>query len=122
MAPDCFYVDDGLMGAESTDEAICLRKEMHDLFEQGGFKLQKWNSSKREVLMSIPENLKDMKRTLEICHKDEYTKVLGVEWNMMSDSFRPVISCYDESETLTKRVLVLNIALFFISWGGALSP
>ena len=79
------------------DEAINLRRELHDLFDQGGFKLQKWNSSERDVLASIPENLKDMKRKQEICHKDEYTKVLGVEWNVVSDSFLPVISCYKES-------------------------
>ena len=77
------------------------------MFEQGGCKLQKLITSEREVMMSIPENLK------EICHKDEYTKVLGVEWNVVSDSFRPVISCYKEGKTLTKIVLVSNIVRLF---------
>ena len=79
MALNCFYVDDDLMGADSIHEAIHLRNELHDLFDQVGFKLQKWISSERDVLASIPENLKDMKGKQEICHKDEYTKVLGVE-------------------------------------------
>ena len=81
VALDCFYVDDGLMGADSIDEAICLRNEVQDLFDQGGFKLQKWKSSERDVMASIPEKLKDMNGKQEVCQKDEYTKVLGVEWN-----------------------------------------
>ena len=40
VALDCFYVDDGLMGADSIDEAIQLRREQHDLFDQGGFKIK----------------------------------------------------------------------------------
>ena len=113
VALDCFYVDDGLMGAFSIDEAIKLRTELQNVFNQGGFKLQKWNTGEREVLASIPENLQDMKRKQEICHKDEYTKVLGVEWNVVSDSFRPVIFCRKESETLTKWMLVSNIVCLF---------
>ena len=63
VALDRFYVDDGLMGADLINEATNLRRELHVLFDQGGFKLHKWNWSERDVLASIPENLKDMKRT-----------------------------------------------------------
>ena len=49
VALDCFYVDNGLTGADSIHEAIHLRRELHDLFDQGGFKLQKWKSSERDV-------------------------------------------------------------------------
>ena len=108
-----FYVDDGLMGADSINEAIQLRKESQNLFKQGGFELKKWKSSEEEVLASIPEELRDVNGKQEICHKDEYTKVLGVEWNMVTDSFRPEISCYKDNELLTKRVLVSNIARLF---------
>ena len=82
VALNCFYVDYSLIGEDSIDEAIHLRKKLHDLFDQGGFKLQKWESSERDVMASIPENLKGVKGKQEICLKDEYTKVLGVEWNM----------------------------------------
>ena len=109
VALDCVYVDDDLMGANSTHE-VQLRRELHDLFDQEGFKLQKWKSSEGDVLTSIPEDLNGMKGKQEIHHKDVYIKVLGVEWNVVSDSFRPVISCYKDSEPLTKRVLVSNIA------------
>ena len=49
----------------------------------------------------------------EIHHQDEYTKVLGVEWNVVPDCFRPVISSSEVSEPLTKQVLVSNIARLF---------
>lgn len=101
------------MGADLIEEAIHLRKEVQQLFDQGGFKLQKWASSERDVSASIPESLKDIKRKQEICRKDEYTKILGVEWNVVSDSFCLVISCYKESESLTKRAIVSNIACLF---------
>ena len=71
-----------------------------------------WNSSE-EVLVSIPEEMKDVKGKQEVRYKDEYTKVFGVQWNMVSGSFRPVISCYQDNKPLTKRVLVSNIARLF---------
>ena len=66
VALDGFYVDDGLMGADSIHEAIQSRRELYDLFDQGGFKLQKWKSSKRVVLASIPENFKETKKNREL--------------------------------------------------------
>ena len=78
-ALECFYVDDGLMGADSIQEAIELRKELQQLFKLGGFNLRKWKSSERDVLDSIPEDLKDLKNEQEIHYQDEYTKVLGIE-------------------------------------------
>ena len=41
MALHCFYVDDGLMGADSICEAIQLWKDSLDLFKKGGFELKK---------------------------------------------------------------------------------
>ena len=53
-------------------------------------------------LASVPEDLKDPKTKQEIHHQDEYTKVLGVEWNMVSDCFCPVLSMFEVREPLTK--------------------
>ena len=38
---ESFYVDDGLTGADSTEAAIELQKQ---LFSKGGFLLHRWNS------------------------------------------------------------------------------
>ena len=45
-----FYVDDGLTGADSTEEAIELQRQLQDLFSHGGFLLRKWNSNDQVVL------------------------------------------------------------------------
>ena len=108
-----FYVDDGLTGADSIDEAVKLRNELQELFHLGGFTLRKWKASEQQVLANIPSDLVDPKRTQEISIQNDYTKVLGVEWNAESDCFRPMISLLEERTPLTKRVLVSNIARLF---------
>ena len=40
-----FYVDDGLTGADSIEEAIKLQQKLQELFQRGGFLLRKWNWS-----------------------------------------------------------------------------
>ena len=59
VALEFFYLDDGLFSADTNHEAVQLRKELQELFGAGGFKLRKWKSSEREVLNSIPEDLRD---------------------------------------------------------------
>ena len=108
-----FYVDDGLLGADSDHEAIQLRRDLQHLFKLGGFTLRKWKSSEGDVLSSIPEDLRDPKMKQEISYQDQYTKVLGVEWNVALDCFRPLISSFEVNKPLTKRVLVSNIARLF---------
>ncbi len=47
---DSFYVDDGLTGADSVDEAVELYHQLRGLFVKGSFLLRKWNTSELEVL------------------------------------------------------------------------
>ena len=56
---DSFYVDDGLTGADSIEEAIQLQQQLHELFSRGGFLLRKWNSSEAVVLQRIAPELTD---------------------------------------------------------------
>ena len=97
---DSFYVDDGLTGADSIEDAIELRKELQQLFYLRGFTLWKWKASRQEVLDSIPEDLTDSKTMQEIKIQNDYTNVLGVEWNAESDCFRPMISLPEEEASL----------------------
>ena len=78
---DSFYIDDGLIGADSIEDAIELRKELQEPFSLGGFTLRKWNASEWQVLASIPEDLVDPKTMQEIKIQNDYTKVWGIEWN-----------------------------------------
>ena len=61
------YVDDGLDGADSIDEAIKLRSEMQELFELGEFVLKMWKSSEPAVHAQIPRELVDSQSTQSLC-------------------------------------------------------
>ena len=72
---DDFYIDDGLDGAESIDEAIKLRAEMQELFKLGGFVLRRWKLSEPAVLTQIPHELVNSQSTQSI-DVDHFTEVL----------------------------------------------
>ena len=56
-----FYVDDGLTGANSVQEAIELQHQLQDLFSKGGFLLRKWNSSDPQAIQRLSADVKDTK-------------------------------------------------------------
>ena len=109
---DDFYVDNSLDGADSVDEAIKLRAEMQELFQLGRFVLRKWKLSEPAVLAQIPRELVDSQSTQSI-DIDQFTKVLGMEWNATLDTFRPVVSSLKQVETLTKWALLSDIARLY---------
>ena len=75
---ESFYVDDGLVGADSVQQAIRLREELQ---ERAGFLLCKWNSSEPTVLQLIPNKLRDPHDMQMIPDPDGFTKILRFEWN-----------------------------------------
>ena len=108
-----FYVDDGLTGADSVQEAIELQRELQDLFSKGGFLLRKWNSSNPSVLQHLSTDLKECKSMHMMPTSDDYTKTLGIEWNAAMDHFRLTISDPPPLTNITKRDLVSDIAKTF---------
>ena len=80
-----FYVDDGLTGADSIDEAISLQKQLENLFAKGGFLLRRWNSISPSVVEQINPELRDSRNVLSIMESPGYTKTLGIEWNSRLD-------------------------------------
>lgn len=75
---DSFYVDDGLIGADSVDEAIELHHQLQALFGRGNFLLRKWSSSGLEVLQYIDPELREQKSTCLISDPDDYAKTRGI--------------------------------------------
>ena len=57
---ESFYVDDGLTGADDTQSAIQLQRELDELFARGGFQLHKWNSNNPKVLEHIDTDYRDI--------------------------------------------------------------
>ena len=108
-----FYVDDGITGADSIEEAIELQRQLQELFAKGGFLLRKWNSNQPAVLQHLPQELRDGHSTQQLPNPDEYTKTLGLEWNMSSDHFRLTVAPLPPMEHITKRILVSEVAKTF---------
>ena len=75
VVEDSFYVDDGLTGADSIQDAIELRKQLQEFFTKGGFLLRKWNSSEPAVLDHIPADLKELNLIQQLPDPDQYTKM-----------------------------------------------
>ena len=108
---DSFYVDHGLAGADSVQEAINLQTQLQSLFSEGGFLLCKWNASDPAVLQHVSPDLLDTQFKLTISDPDMYTKTLEVEWNANLDQFHLTVADFPSTErVVTKRLLVSDIA------------
>ena len=108
-----FYVDDGLMGADTIEDAIELQRQVQELFLKGNFLLRKWNTSNPSVLQHLPTELKTTQSSHVLPDIDDYTKTLGVEWNSIMDHFRLTVSELPPVDKLTKWALVSDIAKTF---------
>ena len=109
-----FYVDDCLTGA---DDPLILQRQLTDLFSRGGFILRKWNSSDPAVLEQIPKELRDTVPTQTISGVNEYTKTLGIEWDVSTDEFRLTITELSPNVTGTKTSLISDVAKIFDAMG-----
>ena len=105
-----FYVDDGLTGADSVEEAIELQRQLQELFQSGGFLLRKWKCSDTQVLNHLPAHLLDSLDSQSIPGSEGFAKALGLEWNLQLDCFRIAPSDFTLTSVITKRILVSNIA------------
>ena len=86
-----FYVDDGLTGADSTEEAIELQRQLQDLFSHCGFLLHKWNSNDQMVLQHISPELRDSQLMYTIPESYIY-RVCQNTWNRVECKPRPFLS------------------------------
>ncbi|UYV81596.1 hypothetical protein LAZ67_20001650 [Cordylochernes scorpioides] len=111
-----FYVDDLLTGAQTIAETKELIDQLKDLMKKGGFHLRKWNSNCQEIVSHVEEMNEERKINLE---KGAISKILGIVWDHVQDTFRVNITLPEE--VVTKRDLLSNIARIFDPLG-FLSP
>ncbi|UYV80597.1 hypothetical protein LAZ67_19000902 [Cordylochernes scorpioides] len=103
-----FYVDDLLTGAQTIAETKELIDQLKDLMKKGGFHLRKWNSNCHEIVSHVEEMNEEKKINLE---KGAISKILGIVWDHVQDTFRVNITLPEE--VVTKRDLLSNIARIF---------
>ena len=111
-----FYIDDGLTGAADSESALLLY-QLHSLFSRGGLVLRKWNSNDPSVLDKIPEDLRDSREVQTFSEDDQYSKTLGIEWNVAADHFCLNISKPPSVTKMTKRNVVSDVAKVFDALG-----
>ncbi len=87
-----FYVDDGLVGADTLSEAVCLQKQLQSLFGLAGFLLRKWKASVPAALQHLPPDLLDTQPSQTFRDPEGFAKALGIEWSTILDCFRLTVS------------------------------
>ena len=81
------YVDDLMKSVTNTERAIMIAQQLRELLQRGGFKLTKWLSNDREVLMTIPETER-ASSVVNLNIDDLPTETaLGLKWNVEEDAF-----------------------------------
>lgn len=113
-----FYVDDVITGADTVDEVIALRKELIDLLKTAGFNLRKWTTNCWPLLVSIPEDQRELSPVdFEESHS---VKMLGLQWHPSRDCFSYKVKI-SSSTTCTKRRILSDASRIFDPLG-FLSP
>ncbi len=91
VVTDDYYVDDMLSGGANVEEVIQLRKQISEIMDSGSFKLCKFLSNSKQVLASIPDDLRAA-GVKGLQDKEECTgeRVLGLWWDPSpaEDNFR----------------------------------
>ncbi|XP_022836674.1 uncharacterized protein LOC111364045, partial [Spodoptera litura] len=109
IVPTSFYMDDLMTGCSTIEEGKKLYLEMKALLAKAGFELQKWNSNSSELLGEIESyESKDEKEILS-----DSTKILGLTWCRSADQFKYTVQLPSASETLSKRIIISDIARLF---------
>ncbi|KAL2098438.1 hypothetical protein ACEWY4_007645 [Coilia grayii] len=93
-----FYVDDCLKSVMTEADAIMICKELESACLMGGFRLHKWISNSRNVLMSIPQadRAKEVK-DLDLESGDlPVERSLGIQWHVERDQLTFAVSLKDQ--------------------------
>lgn len=116
------FVDDILSGAETISNALVLQKQLIDICKTAGFELRKWHSNSSAVLEAVTSShggrCTDLV-SLASLENDKQTKVLGLQWNPVTDVFNFNIQV--SHSKCTKRFILSEIAKIYDPLG-FLSP
>ena len=101
-----FYVDDLLHSVESEERGIYVAHQIQDLLSKGGFTLNKWVSSSKKILESVPvERRSKSVQNLDLDQDDlPIERALGLVWHCDDDMFR--VSVKQKEAVLTRRGLL----------------
>lgn len=82
---DQHYVDDYLDSTSNIEDAIKLIHDVIYVHSKGGFEIRNFISNSKEILDSIPQNLRAETNCLNLT--DDIQQVLGLLWKTEEDTF-----------------------------------
>ena len=104
------YVDDLLVSTPTVLEARALSGEVHSALQAGGFRLTKFSSNHLNALEDIPRE--DVQEQDKVINDSAVEKVLGLRWDVASDTFR-----YDTASfsctSVTRRSMLSDVASLY---------
>ena len=101
------YMDDLLHSCTSIVEAKNIVKDTCEILEKGGFRIRNWICNDQEILREMTEERKkDVKQLGE-----DWLKVLGLNWDPMTDTF--TFRTSEDNVSWTKRTVVSHISKVF---------
>ena len=121
------WMDDLCTGADTVDEAVELIEEIDHVMKKASFHFRKWISNEPAVFARIPEpNRGDAPGLIsgETDDPKNFKKVLGIQWNLLEDTFRFKNFQPDREaagDPVTKREVASQLAKIFDPLG-LLSP
>jgi len=102
-----FYVDDGIMGADTIAEALDTQQQLIKILGSAGMNLKKWCANDPRLLNGIA--LEDQEVNLNFESKEaQSTKTLGLIWLPKTDVF--CIKANINSSSTTKRGVISDLA------------
>ncbi|KAJ8735648.1 hypothetical protein PYW07_007268 [Mythimna separata] len=109
---DAVFVDDILTGADSIEEAEVLKTELIELMRSAGYELRKWSTNEPYLLRDLPEDHCDQPREFDANDPKSFIKVLGIQWEPISDTMSYRINIPSD-KAVTKRSILSTIARLY---------
>ncbi|XP_077547596.1 uncharacterized protein LOC144159783 [Haemaphysalis longicornis] len=116
------YMDDLLIGADNSAEAIKMHEEIVEIFSAASMNIRKWVSNDPYVAASFEEKITAQEKVL--CPPSGTTKVLGMSWDPETDTFsfkNNSLLHFIQQHEVTKRFVLQAIARVYDPLG-FLSP
>ncbi|CAB3219801.1 unnamed protein product [Arctia plantaginis] len=106
------YVDDLNGGADNLQDALELRDELISITSSAGYELRKWSSNVPQLLRGLPTDYLETPRQFDGLDEGSLSKVLGIQWNPVSDCFTYAVNLPSDGKVTRPNILSLVARLY----------
>lgn len=107
-----FYIDNGLYGSNSIEEATEMVKQLVALTREVHLELHKWCANEPGMLTGIPSEQQEA-MSIDESEGECGIKTLGMLWYPKNDVYRFVVSLGPIETAVTKRIVLSELARIF---------